>query len=245
MKKTLFYLLVIAIVPVSCKDDEDGASLNKGLQAHYAFDGNAEDETGNHSAGVVTGDITLIPDRDENGNMAYNFGVQGGEITLGNILDDLQLPFTVSAWIKPEDINKTVILSTQDNASVSLHNGFVFMAGPNSIIIQYGNGQGEGNEHQVTKARFNMQSKVGEWIHVCAVVKGGEDIALYVNGNESGGNYSGEPTIQMESNFPNDVARVGRMTSYGFLSFFEGGMDELKVWNRALSASEVKKVMNQ
>src|SRR5690349_18238100 len=105
MKKTFLYLSLIVIVSASCKDDEDGSSLNKGLQVHYAFDGNAEDETGNHSAGVVTGDVTLIPDRDGNENMAYNFGVQGGEITLGNILDDLQLPFTVSAWIKPEDIN--------------------------------------------------------------------------------------------------------------------------------------------
>ena len=48
------------------------ADLTTGLVAHYPFDGNASDVTGNGHDGTVTG-ATLGADRHGNAGMAYSF----------------------------------------------------------------------------------------------------------------------------------------------------------------------------
>jgi hypothetical protein len=66
---------------------------------------------------------------------------------------------------------------------------------------------------------------------------------LYVNGVNVGGQYTGESAEPMNSNFPQDVARIGRWSSNGLTHFYKGSIDELKVWSRALTVDEIKASM--
>jgi hypothetical protein len=63
---------------------------------------------------------------------------------------------------------------------------------------------------------------------------------LYVNGEDVDGVYDGSSNEEMDSDFPDDVARVGKWTSNGITSYFKGSIDEIKVWDRALSPNEVE-----
>ena len=77
-------------------------------------------------------------------------------------------------------------------------------------------------------------------MYVSAVFKEAENIELYVNGVNAGGSYTGSSNQPMASNFPNDVAKVGYFFTNSTIHNFQGIMDELRIWNRALSEQEIR-----
>ena len=84
-----------------------------GLVAHYPFDGNAIDVTGNANDGTVTG-ATLTTDRFGNGDSAYSFDGSGSYISAIDAysLDGMEA-MTVSFWINPTN-NMNNLSSRQD-----------------------------------------------------------------------------------------------------------------------------------
>ena len=72
-----------------------------GLVAHYTFDGNADDTTGNGNDGTVIGGATLIADRFGTANSAYEF-LDTSEYVEVDDSPDLRFgtgDFSISAWI--------------------------------------------------------------------------------------------------------------------------------------------------
>lgn len=164
-------------------------------------------------------------------------------INLGNIMDDLTFPFTVSAWIyvDPDAVGALPILVSQDNAD--LYNGFWFFVNPTAVWIEFGDGKG----YNLPSYRKGKQAIIpdikGRWVHVCAVARSAYDVDLYVNGVDVGGYSTGESTDGMASNYPNDVAKIGYFYSNSVVYRFKGTMDEVRVWNRGLTQSEVRNRM--
>ena len=78
MKKfTILFLLSVMIGGLSGVFAQ--INLDSGLVAHYPFNGNANDESGNGNDGTVNG-ATLTTDRFGNANKAYSFdGVSNSE----------------------------------------------------------------------------------------------------------------------------------------------------------------------
>ena len=75
------------------------AGINDGLVAHYPFDGNANDASGNGNNGTVHG-ATLIGDRFGNANSFYSFDGWDDYINCGNSpLFDVN-HHSIIAWIK-------------------------------------------------------------------------------------------------------------------------------------------------
>lgn len=164
-------------------------------------------------------------------------------IDLGNVYDDLTLPFTVSAWVyvDPTSTIAGPVLVTQDNNPV--YDGFWFVINPTTVGIEYGDGKGENNPAFRRGKSANVQNLRGRWLHVCGVMKGALDIDIYVNGINMGGSYAGSSAYPMASNFPLDVAKIGYFLSNGITYRFKGLMDELRLYNRALSATEIRETM--
>ena len=83
-----------------------------GLIAHYPFNGNANDVSGNSLNGTVNGNVTLTTDRNNTANSAYYFGgtindwIEVPHNTLLNIGPD----FTVSAWVYKESGSNNYVL---------------------------------------------------------------------------------------------------------------------------------------
>ncbi len=75
----------------------------------------------------------------------------------------------------------------------------------------------------------------GNWYHVAAVYDG-TNITLYVNGA-----FDSSGAITLSTTLDADGIRIGRASSCGGTYFyFNGSMDEARVYNRALSAAEIK-----
>lgn len=163
-------------------------------------------------------------------------------IDLGNIYDDLIFPFSISAWVKvdPTATSGPVFVS-QDNGPI--YNGFWFYAAPSTIWVEYGDGRGEGGPEFRRGIRADVPSLVDRWNHVCAVVVGTNDMRLYLNGINVGGNYTGTSTLPMASTFPNDIAKIGYFFTNGSTYRYKGEVDEIRVFNRALSELEIRTTM--
>lgn len=164
-------------------------------------------------------------------------------VDLGNIYDDLQLPVTISAWIyiTSDPDYRYPIFNSQDN--LPIYNGITFAIAADRIGIQYGDGFGEGTGEFYRGKGATCPDLRNRWVHVCGVMKNANDMQLYVNGNDMGGSYGGYTSRPMGSNFPDDVAKIGYWYSNGATYKFKGKMDELRLWNRALTQEEVRETM--
>jgi hypothetical protein len=76
------------------------------------------------------------------------------------------------------------------------------------------------------------------WTHVAATFDGA-NLSLYINGAASGSQGASASTIPVG---PRSL-RIGADSSGG--SNFNGQIDEPRVWNRALSASEISSIFFQ
>jgi hypothetical protein len=211
-----------------------------GLVASYPFNGNADDETGNGYDGIIHGDTSLCEDRFGNSDSAYCFDGDGDyiEIPVMNFLQD----FTVTAWFFAN--------STSDWARI-----FDFGIGNYGDCFLTVKHKREGGELGVTihdsssslppESEFGAGIKVenGIWYFVAFTYdKGGDGMALYVDGQIKNSHpYNSESFDDWgesqkwyfgKSNWADDP-------------YFHGVMDDIRIYNRALSEAEIKALYNE
>lgn len=175
---------------------------------------------------------------------AISFDGVNDYLDFGNIYDDLELPFTISAWVYIDNTADLPgpVFTTQDN-DPNIYNGFWFFVSTNSIIFEFGDGLGSDNP-AFRKGKIapvsNMQNR---WNHICGVMRSATSIDIYVNGINIGGSPSGGSNFPMSSNFPGDVTKVGYHFSNATEYHFKGLMDEVRLFNRALTETEIRQQM--
>ena len=218
-----------------------GSSLTDGLVGYWPFDGNANDMSGNGNNGVVRG-ATPTSDRNGTANHAFHFGgyysdgfkdVAYIEVPNSQSLYSISSSFTLMAWIR---IDKWC------------HNGGTGIENWASIIckgystLQYSL-QIEGNDHKywygVTASPITVSVIPGlkVWRHV-ALTKKGNRLSAYINGNKvASGDIEGTVSKTTESLY------FG-MDNPGKLEYFNGAMDEVYIFNRALSAAEIRAIQH-
>jgi hypothetical protein len=163
-------------------------------------------------------------------------------IDLGNILDDLEFPFTISAWVFLDSAsNGGPVFVSQDNSPV--YNGFWFYVRQDRISIEYGDGLGENKPFFRRGKSAAIEGITNQWAHATAVVNGIDDIELYLNGTNVGGDITGESARPMASTFRRDVAKIGYFLSNGVEYHFKGALDEIRIFDRALSSEEIRHQM--
>ena len=247
MKKklqVLFLMFGLGISPLSNIIAQ--TPLPSGLIAYYPFDGNANDVSGNNLNGIVTG-ASLTTNRNNLINSAYDFdfinahfGQQNDEIYIpyGNKLNVSNI--TVSVWLYPREYYWNV------NAS-----------DPNSTIInryQYTYSTPSGgawglsfNESSVTGAIFsevngfvvsNQPLQLNIWHHI-VMTYDGMQIKLFIDGNLSATQeYSKAMNILSISGISIGESNIAN----GFWNHTNGKIDDIGIWNRALTVNEIQQL---
>lgn len=164
-------------------------------------------------------------------------------LDVGNHYHDLNLPFTISAWVylDPALNSPAPVFVTNDNNPN--YRGFWFTVNSTAILCEFGDGTGGDNPAFRRGKLASVPNIRGRWVNVCAVMISPFDITLYLNGTDVGGSSSGDSGLTMASSFNGDVAKIGYFLSNGVSYFFEGAMDEVRLWNRALTSSEIQQGM--
>lgn len=181
---------------------------------------------------------------DKGSGRAVSFDGVDDYINLGNIYDDLNLPLTISAWIYI-DHSATLpgpIFVSQDNDPDN-YNGFWLLVSTSQIIFEFGDGLGSNNPAFRRGKIASVSNMANRWIHICGVMKSASDIQIYVNGINIGGSPSGNSSSPMSSNFPSDVAKIGYHISNAVVYRYRGLLDEIRLYNRALTEIEVREGM--
>ncbi|WP_204502129.1 LamG-like jellyroll fold domain-containing protein [Aquibacillus albus] len=206
----------------------------KGLLAHYEFEGNLVDTSGNFAAGNVTGDRiynsggTISYADGKVGEASYFDGTSGVKLPNGLILGN---EYSVSLWLNPETVQPfttTFFGGYNDPQSwISLlPRGHDFVN--NDTMLWSGNAWYDAG----TDTKINTN----EWSHLAFTVDHGE-IKVYVNGEEK---FSG-------TNFPDVFKTPESQFSLGVNWWdtpYHGLMDELQIYHGKLTAEEVAELAN-
>jgi gliding motility-associated-like protein len=172
---------------------------------------------------------------------ALSFDGINDYVDLGNIYDDLTLPLTISAWIYLDPGGLGTIFASQDNTHI--YNGFHFFIVHTAIVIEYGDGKGNNSPEFRRGKAAPVENIFGKWVQVTAIMQNANDMDIFLNGVNIGGTYIGNSESSMNSSLPGEVAKIGYRSTSGVTYHFKGTMDELRIWNRALSVNEIREQM--
>ena len=211
-----------------------------GLVAYYPFNGNANDESGNGNHATAYGGVTLVADRYGYANRAYSFnGSDGCFLASDSDTLDVQNSITLAAWIKTTDPHSTSELGrivakhyTHGSRSYDIHT----RSSPDGLGF---------NLFKTDDTRFNLDTDDsyfdGNWHLIAATYSFSSGVmGIYVDGQLIQASNVGQFNL-MQTNVPLSIGCY-LLNSTGTLrrAFFNGSIDDVRIYNRALSEAEIQ-----
>jgi hypothetical protein len=212
----------------------------------------AYDSSGSGNTGTLT---TMDPPNDW---VAGKFGkaldfdgsddlVNSGDPASG-VLDVGTGDFTVCSWIKNSQSlagdnthfiiasKKTLLNGSYVGWAYALHGGI-----NDGIELRINDGHTANDNTPNPSSSQNSLLSDGNWHHVCATAVRTNNVTHYIDGKNVGGGAinTNSLTISNGNNFK--IASYDGSTSYRFL----GQIDDVRVYNYALTAEQIKQIMNE
>lgn len=224
MMKTKFLLLCgLLLAGISCKKDKPLTAPQAGLISYFNFDDNLKDQKGYAGDGVPTGNPTFTAGKI---GKALSFNGASQYVTFGSNPSQSPTGITISFW-----------MSANTPPMDGFSRNIVYLLDKNS---KYGNL--EINQNNKISSFIGDQAGSAEssftpgvWTHVLMTYNG-NDNKLFINGV-----------------LANTLTGVGDLSGY-FSSiligkniiarYFQGSIDELYIYNRALNQAEVTQLYN-
>ena len=223
-----------------------------GLVAWYPFNGNANDESGNGNNGQIT-NASLTSDRNNLQNKAFKFDHIGASFS--QLSKEIYIPYkptlnlqkiSVSVWVNPKSYFWTGNSNDPNSAIVyRFENGY---SNPNGQVwgIRYNAsnfgafilGASSTNNQQSSDLRQSTPLELGKWANITFTFDG-SSFKLYYNGA-----LVKETTTTIALNtLGNSGISVGvSRQANGFWYLANADIDDLAIWNRALTAVEILKI---
>ena len=204
------------------------------LVAHWKLDGNAQDSSG------------YAHDGDLENNPSFSGGIAGQSLELNGTDQYVaiphhprlkpQFPLTLSAWINPASsgTNGRIISSDYPNSSNYYSGISLRLAADNKVVIAYGDGtaiapSGRGTKEGTTTLQPHR------WYHVVGIIRGPQDMSIYINGQDDGGEYTGTSTRPIY--YQGNEVLIGNNIEKD--RGFNGTIDDVRMYNYGLCRVEV------
>jgi hypothetical protein len=217
----------------SCKKEssataKEPAWLKQDLLAYYPLDGNVKDSSGNGLDGVPNGVLKPIANKNGKPYSALNFKEAEFNANINNTFFNQN--FSVSLWVQWTEYTISYPSIIWGNC---FHIGFTSNPIPN-ILNTY--------LYHPTAGVFGLVDGVlnyADWNHVTITNSNGIS-SLYINGTFVNTSPTGRSSIgTAQTNF----ITIGR--AIGSILKFEGSLDNIRFYKRALTAEEVKYLSQQ
>ena len=235
--KTIKTLGFVAALAAMTSTASAQSWLTNGLVAYYPFNGNANDASGNGHNGTVNGAM-LTTNRFGEANHAYRFGGTAAYITAPLTSTVFSNDFTASVWFNASDIaNSWPTLLFEENQSLNMQIAGLACGCANSQrLIAYGASTPSGPNFNwlLTKAE---PTPIGTYCQV-VITKAGANATMYLNAQIAATSSVVSQTVAVGTKLW--VGRAESESGYapGAL-VFHGVLDDIRIYNRALSSSEV------
>ena len=212
------------------------SSLEEGLAIHWALDETADtvanDQSGNNRNGALLNGFSFSNRATE--------GAMGGALNFTNNLEEVvryeevnlvdSFPYSVATWVKASSgaLRTAVYLG---DGSFSTFNIVGISGGKAQILTRRGSSQ----LPQAGTTTIND----GAWHHVVAVFESATSRQLYVDGMLDG-------AFSDTASFIGDISRfsVGRNDRSSPVQAFAGGIDDVRLYRRALTEEEIGILVN-
>jgi len=206
------------------------ADIDTGLVGYWKFDETigitASDSSGNGNNGTLINGPTWVAGKINN---ALNFDGSNDYVSTPLSLQ-LGLSGTVSAWVKFDTLNT-------DDLIIGQYSGYpikYFWMGT-TVDGKYNFAWGgAATDYKYTTAHGLV---VGQWYHFVMVRDASNSVILYVNGSQVAS------FVPSTTNVTSNSINIGNIN--GLSGFeFDGLIDDVRIYNRALSTSEIQELYN-
>lgn len=258
------FFIIVCASQISCRkfvwdnpndginQDNEPASLKDGLVAYYPFNGNANDESINSNDGL-TSSVIFSNDRKNIAGSAISISEGGnGFIRTNGVIDNVVNTFTISLWVKPalEDQTKSQTISTTAGSAnqTVIHPAHGESWGPDSqhtgIGVNIGKNQIQVVEHTggYVGSPLVFNTNLNGWHHILIQYEN-KTPSLFIDGGfKKRGLTSIYPNVHPSNGYCAHYSLSGFGRSFapqGNIGQFTGSFDDIRIYDRALTQSEI------
>jgi len=219
-------------------------SLKEGLVAYYPFNGDINDHSGNQFHLTQTGISSYSIDRNGNIASAYSADFSDGYSYLTSNKSVLkELPITISLWFK----NRFTFASNDAGFTLPYYGiGLSSLVDNGSTILRNSTASGTNRTVDgllVYATQLNSDAfTLDEWTYVTVIMEAVNDRCLYINGQK----YSQFGYIEGSSqqlSFASGTLNI--MNIFPLDGNESGEIDDIRIYNRALTEEEVSLLYNE
>lgn len=236
--KTIGSLVLLALIFFGVKNYEQIVTLlspfsqvalitgsGSGLVAHYTFD----EGSGDGALDAVSGNSAVLV-----GSPTWTSGKVGGALSFDGVDDYVRTssnpasayPASFCAWIEPKKTGNGFSSSIINNIGIEFY------------LVE---GDSEKKSLQVYNSSGSLSSPFGSitpnvWQHVCTTIEADSVARLYINGSL----VSGPRTLGKMVTSRNMT--IGSRALGGAYILFKGAIDDVRVYNRSLSPSDIQEL---
>jgi hypothetical protein len=234
--KTKFLLIALVVCLFSNAQAQVPSYVpSNGLVGWWPFNGNANDESGNGYNGTVNGS-TLTSDRFGSLNNAYSFD-GNDDISLNNTSSlAFSNGITFSAWINATTLKMASIVDKMPicPSASTYAPGFRISIRSNGEVHSGSGCYGVGVGAIATSAY-----SVGNWVFVVGTWEPSGIIKIFINGQSVQSIQTNNSSINCS-----DPVEIGKGNVTSIYERFEGTIDDIGIWNRALTQQEITNLYN-
>jgi hypothetical protein len=235
----------LVVIITGCGDagagSSEGPDITSGLVAYYPFTGNANDASGNGNNPADPADVvaTLTTDRFGHVDSAYEFDGRGSQIlipsTPSSSLETPTTAGTMAAWIRLDGYSLVgdgfgpILMKTTTTGGSASTNPFMYrmLAGTGGIGIALNTW-----DHSAGGS-YSFDTTGTRWYHVASTWDGAT-ARFYVDGGLV------DETAFAQTASSDGLPLVIGADTPGLYESFNGTLDEIRIYNRALSAAEIQ-----
>jgi len=199
------------------------AGLNDGLVAYYPFDGNANDAGPFRNHGV-NGGATFTANGKVGGAIHFN-GMNQYVRVRRSLSLEITGPISMCAWVRPEATGLWMAVVEKEinftGYNLNVNNGRLYTRIDGSTLD-------------------SVPVPLGQWTHLIGVFTGSQ-LTQYLNGQEVG------RVLASSLHIVDKDLSIGAWYSWysppgSYTRFFKGDIDEVRIYNRALSTNEIQQL---
>lgn len=218
-------LLISPALPAYAQD------YTSGLVGYWAFDETSGTTAIDNSSNSIDGTLynIVLPTQSVAGikDTAYNFiEGSGNRVELGDNYDLDGSPFTLSLWINVHTINSNYEGLIDKFGSAEGYRIFFDTNGRLNFDIRDSSGTVEGFPTPTGTIT------TGSWIHIAVSFDNATTGRIYINGTE----VASKTNFSITRAVGTRTLLIGRSYNFGW---FDGAMDEVRIYNRVLTPSDV------